>query len=63
MAKPKTYSIKFDVENGGKAINAIQVVLTRHIERNLDTTFNIDLADDPLYPALYDYVTSNPPRK
>lgn len=62
MKRPKTYTIKFDVENGGKAINAIQVTLTRHIERNVDTVFNIDLSDDPLYPALHTYVTNNPPR-
>ncbi|TMV11916.1 hypothetical protein [Arenibacterium halophilum] len=62
MKRPKTYTIKIDVENGGKAINTIQVTLTRHIERNIDTVFNIDLVDDPLYPALHTYVMNNPPR-
>ena len=60
--EPKTYSIKFDVEGNGKAINAVQVKLFRHLERNMATAFHVNLADDPLYPALCEYVKNNPPR-
>lgn len=56
----REYSIKFDVENGGKALNVISVTLTRSIERDVNKTFRIDLCDDPLYPALCEYVKNNP---
>lgn len=61
--KAPGYHISFDVEKGGKAINVIQVQLERVLYREADNVqFNVALCDDPLYPALVDYILSNPPR-
>lgn len=63
MADQKSYYVKFDVEKGGQVLNGIRVRIDRKLHRNADDKeFNVDLANDPLYPALCEYVKNNPPR-
>ncbi|MEM6577956.1 MAG: hypothetical protein AAF678_05645 [Pseudomonadota bacterium] len=64
MTESKSYYVKFDVEKDGEILNGIRVRLDRKIHRSADDKrFSIDLADDPLYPALAEYVKNNPPRR
>ena len=64
MSDAKSYYVRFDVEKSGQILNGIRVRIDRKLHKNADDKeFSIDLVDDPLYPALAEYVRNNPPRR
>lgn len=57
------YHIQFDTKDMKNKIRAVRVEIREDIINSKvfeGQTFNIGLADDPLYPALQRYVKGNP---
>lgn len=59
IGKPREYHMAFNIENGGKAITGVKVTLVRFIEKDMNAKFNINLMDDPLFPAVFQNIASN----
>ncbi len=59
----KKYHISFDTKEIPGAIKAISVVMDNEIIIDKNATFNINLCEHPLYPALVKYVKANPARQ
>lgn len=59
----KKYHIEFFTLDKPGYIEAVSVELNKELIKDDKTTFNIDLADHPLYPSLVQYVLNNPPDK
>lgn len=63
IGKEHEYWVKFDIERQGKAvtgISGVRIKVCRVLEKNIDAKFAINLCEDPLYPALCEYVKNNP---
>ena len=59
IGKPREYHMAFNIENGGKAISGVKVTLVRFLEKDMNAKFNINLMDDPLFPAVFQNIASN----
>ena len=57
----RDYYIAFNTEDK-PLIRATRVSLGTELVRDDKTVFKINLCDDPLYPALVEYVKANPAR-
>lgn len=62
LPKDRTYHIAFDTKEVPGRIQATFVTLGTELIKDDGTTFHVNLSDDPLYPALVQYVKNNPPR-
>lgn len=59
----RDYYIEFKTKEAPGLLMATRVSLATEFIRDMDRKLAINLADDPLYPALYQYVKNNPPRE
>lgn len=60
LPKDRKYHISFSTKNIPGRIEAVSVQLGVDIAGD-DAVFHVNLADDPLYPALRRYCIDNPP--
>lgn len=59
IGKEREYWIKFDIDQQGRSISGVRVKLARAMERDMNAQFRVDLCDDPLFPALVEYIIGN----
>ncbi len=59
IGKPREYHMAFNIENGGKAITGVKVTLARFIEKDMNARFNINIMEDPLFPAVFQNIMNN----
>ena len=65
ITKDREYWLKFDIEKKGQkviGISGVRVHIGRAMETDVNARFAITLCEDPLYPALVEYVKNNPMR-
>lgn len=58
-----SYYIAFDTKDMAPNLKATKVTLNYEMISDMNKQLPINLAEDPLYPALHAYCMANPPRK
>jgi len=59
IGKARDYHMNFNIEQGGRSISGVKVTLSRFIEKDMNAKFNVNLMEDPLFPALLENVFAN----
>ena len=59
LPRTNTFHIQFNTRGNGGYMKAVKVTIEEDVI-DLSESVRIDLADHPLYPALQNYVKSNP---